>query len=171
MVTTINGATAKNFFRSCAPKNQCNVTGSSSFPGGTLQMASTCCTVENRCTPNEPQFASPATNNTWANGIVCRQCQTINSDRCDTQNSTVCYGNESMCIRLSTITSGYPQEESVLAFRGCATRSVCDMNQQLFKTSGLSTVYNYICTSAATGLHYGSIILLTFFVFILNVTS
>ncbi|KAM3923132.1 phospholipase A2 inhibitor NAI-like [Leptodactylus fuscus] len=153
MEITINGSTAKNFFRSCAPVNHCNMTGSSSFPDGTLNMAATCCTVQDRCTPSAPLLAT--TNNTVPNGVVCRQCQSINSDQCNTQNTKQCYGNENMCIRLDTTTTAY--ETSALAFRGCATRSVCDVKQQLFKTSQLTAAYNYICTSAAAGFQYKSV--------------
>ncbi|XP_073425942.1 uncharacterized protein [Dendrobates tinctorius] len=155
---TINGSTAQNFFRSCASKNQCNITGSSSFPGGTMEMAANCCSEMDKCTPTEPQL--PTTNNTQLNGIVCTQCQSINSDRCDTKNTMSCYGNESMCIRLATTTTVF--QTSALAFRGCATKTICDVNQQLFKTDQLTTVYNYICTSAASSFHSASLILFTF---------
>ncbi|XP_075183281.1 uncharacterized protein LOC142255711 [Anomaloglossus baeobatrachus] len=155
---TINGSTSGNFFRSCAPKNQCNITGSSSFSGGTMEMAATCCSETDMCTPADPQL--PSTNSTQPNGRVCTMCQSINSDGCDTKNTMSCDGNESMCIHFTTTTTVFQTSE--LAFRGCSTRSICDINQQLFKTNQLMTVYNYVCSEASSNLRFGSIILFVF---------
>ncbi|XP_075183282.1 uncharacterized protein LOC142255712 [Anomaloglossus baeobatrachus] len=120
---TINGSTSGNFFRSCAPKNQCNITESSSFSGGTMEMAATCCSETDMCTPADPQL--PSTNSTQPNGRVCTMCQSINSDGCDTKNTMSCYGNESMCIHFTTTTTAHseiPQCLRVNAISPCVNR-------------------------------------------------
>ncbi|XP_077312665.1 phospholipase A2 inhibitor gamma subunit B-like [Lithobates pipiens] len=162
-IITQNG-TSTNIFRSCSPFKQCNMTGSSTFPGGSLRMAISCCSINNTCSPDKPIL--PQYNTTAQNGKSCSQCLSINSEQCTPDNSMLCTGNETRCMRLARTDIGY--QTSALAFQGCATESICILTNQLFTTSGITTTYNYICNGASLGLHHGALMPLIIFALLLK---
>lgn len=161
-VITQNG-TSTNIFRSCSSVIQCNRTGSSTFPGGSLRMAISCC-INDSCSPYIPIL--PQYNTLAQNGKSCSQCLSINSEQCTPDNSMLCTGNETNCMRLARTDIGY--QTSSLAFQGCATESICKLTSQVFKTSGITTTYNYICNGASLGLHHGALMPLIVFALLLK---
>ncbi|XP_072282872.1 uncharacterized protein [Pyxicephalus adspersus] len=159
-----NETTSANFFRSCSPKTKCNITGSSTFPGGSLRVATSCCLANDKCTPDTPIL--PQYNNTEQNGLTCGQCLSINSDQCTSDNKMLCSGNETTCLRLATTATGY--EAAAMTLHGCATKSICNLDSQLFTTNILTVNYKYICTSGTLGIHYGASVSLTGFALLLK---
>ncbi|XP_068099205.1 phospholipase A2 inhibitor NAI-like [Hyperolius riggenbachi] len=151
IVITSNGTNSTNFFRSCSEPRQCNISGSSTFPGGSLQMATTCCSAANQCLPEKPLLQKYNTNIT--NGMECQQCLTMNSDQCTSKESMLCSGNETTCVQFATTVTVY--ETAALAFHGCATKSICSLDKQNFTTRTLTTAYKSICNRGDPGLHVG----------------
>uniref|UniRef100_A0A803J7Y5 Phospholipase A2 inhibitor subunit gamma B-like n=1 Tax=Xenopus tropicalis TaxID=8364 RepID=A0A803J7Y5_XENTR len=129
---------------SCAPKEDCGISGSLSFPSSKTTFASSCCSTD-YCTPAKP--ALPDIVNKY-NGLTCPACVSVESDQCDPGERMLCTGNENMCYWQTTV---WPGVSSDIEMRGCATKSVCDLvsagPSSLFKPLNVSS--NSFCTSQA----------------------
>ncbi|XP_068099190.1 phospholipase A2 inhibitor and Ly6/PLAUR domain-containing protein-like [Hyperolius riggenbachi] len=109
---------------SCGPKNKCGTKGSASMPGGgTVLMATSCCTTDN-CIPDLPSLpvVSPA-----PNGLMCPSCVVSDADWCKPTKLMHCKGNENMCILEATRVTGAISMSS--AVRGCATPNICELER------------------------------------------
>ncbi|KAM4651308.1 phospholipase A2 inhibitor and Ly6/PLAUR domain-containing protein-like [Discoglossus pictus] len=159
------GNTQESFIRSCILEKQCDIKGSVSYPYSTIQMVSSCCSSDNCDAPTVPL----PTIGTDKNGLVCRTCITASSDYCYTSDTMQCTGEQNMCLLQSTKISGGVSLQT--AFRGCSTKSFCDIGSQTASEGGINTEAKFVCTSGSNGLHHGIFLPAFFSVVLLKVLS
>ncbi|KAG8540828.1 hypothetical protein GDO81_030244, partial [Engystomops pustulosus] len=126
------------FARSCLPSSQCDINGSFTMKQGTSRLANTCCRSDS-CTPTVPELPAIST---AANGVVCPSCISVGSSWCDMVDTMQCTGDEKMCIAQTTDTGSFK-----VAFRGCATKTLCDIGDQSETIRGVTTKTNLTCTN------------------------
>nr|DBA15794.1 TPA: hypothetical protein GDO54_003258 [Pyxicephalus adspersus] len=125
----------------CSPQTECGINGSISINGGNIKTATSCC-MKDFCIPTLPTLPADSSH---SNGLRCRSCISTDSTWCYTLANVQCTGNETMCVLQTTEQSG--STSLSMAARGCATKSLCDLKTQVYKTNDLTTVNQYICTS------------------------
>ncbi|XP_068098428.1 uncharacterized protein [Hyperolius riggenbachi] len=138
------------YARTCTPEKLCNMTGSVSFIGGEFRMSVWCC-VTDHCTPTH--LSMSAGRRSRANGLICRSCISTKSSWCYTSETMRCGGNEDMCFLQTKKVRG--KEDQSTAVRGCATKSMCDLDNQSTSANGVSIEYKMICTSGGLTLQKG----------------
>ncbi|KAM8927843.1 uncharacterized protein RCH25_008151 [Pelodytes ibericus] len=127
--------------RNCVLNKYCSLEGSMSYLGNVQsQMGFSCCSTDN-CTPSQPQFRAIDTN---PNGLVCRSCLATDSDWCYTDDTIACTGRENMCLLQTTKIRG--PVTATTAFRGCATKSICDIRSELVSYGSMSIESKFKCT-------------------------
>uniref|UniRef100_A0A8C5WJM0 UPAR/Ly6 domain-containing protein n=1 Tax=Leptobrachium leishanense TaxID=445787 RepID=A0A8C5WJM0_9ANUR len=140
----------KIYVRGCFAKNKCNLQGSTSVINDVMRrIGSTCCEINN-CTPSKIILPDASTR---LNGLVCRTCISANSGWCDTDNTLQCTGDENMCLLQTTSITG--AESKTYAYRGCATKSLCDIGRQTEENAGQKVDERFTCTSGTAGLYSG----------------
>ncbi|XP_040277191.1 phospholipase A2 inhibitor and Ly6/PLAUR domain-containing protein-like [Bufo bufo] len=139
--TTTAGMKSTSLGRICAPSSQCGFWGSVTLQQGHIRMSTSCCNTDN-CAPDLPTF--PTTNST-PNGLVCRSCMSADSSWCYTDDTVQCTGDENRCLLMKTYVSGSMSLST--AFRGCATKSICDIGSQSKSFGGVTSSIKFICTS------------------------
>ncbi|XP_053308584.1 phospholipase A2 inhibitor NAI-like [Spea bombifrons] len=149
-VTNVAGALTPVFTKDCAPRNQCNITGSITFLYGTVKIATACCETDN-C--NSPVPALPS-NNPQPNGVTCRTCASSNSLYCYTADTMQCQGNETKCLLLEKQLTGAASVKE--AIRGCSTESVCSvLGNQQSSFGDLNIDMKVFCSNGNLGLNSG----------------
>ncbi|XP_077312649.1 uncharacterized protein LOC143933576 [Lithobates pipiens] len=148
--TTLGLAVASSSLtRGCSPNNQCNITGSLTFAGGRLAIATACCDTDN-CASAIPPLPSTSSS---SNNLTCSTCSSSTSDYCSSSNTLQCTGLETQCGRISTSTTG--SVTSTSAIRGCTTPSVCNLlgNQQVtYADQNLNAVVTTFCSNGSFNL-------------------
>ncbi|XP_063798370.1 phospholipase A2 inhibitor NAI-like [Pseudophryne corroboree] len=91
-------AVSKVFSRACAPKSQCNISGSASVPNGKIKIRINCCETDN-CIPPTPTLPE---DNVQRNGLTCETCGSDSSNYCDSDETMQCTGNERRCLLQTT---------------------------------------------------------------------
>ncbi|OCT73595.1 hypothetical protein XELAEV_18036574mg, partial [Xenopus laevis] len=147
---SITGMNNMNLFASsCAPKQECDVSGSISITSTKMEFASSCCSTD-KCTPAKPKLPDV----TKPNGVVCPACLSVNSNPCKAGERMECAGNEKMCY-LETTT--LPDNSGPVSLHGCASKSVCDLvsmsQTSIFKALNISSSIQ--CTNGAFDHHHG----------------
>ncbi|XP_040182765.1 phospholipase A2 inhibitor 25 kDa subunit-like [Rana temporaria] len=156
--------TTNLYVMSCLPQDECGLSGSATFPSGvTLRMGSSCCSTS-LCIPTLPSL--PWYNSMPNNGLTCGSCKSADSTWCYTSNTIQCTGDENMCLLHTTKMSGMISMST--AFRGCATKSLCNLSSQSYSTEDVSAERKFICTSGSTGLRKGFILPAVICLFLLN---
>ncbi|MEE6481903.1 hypothetical protein FKM82_013059 [Ascaphus truei] len=151
-VTTVGGIEISTLFtRSCELQSKCDMSGSIIIPNGKIKTTTSCCTTDN-CTPPIPTL--PADNGVM-NGLTCRACASADTDECYTSDTLECTGNEKMCLLQTTKKTG--AVSSTVAFRGCATKSICNIGSQYVSDGGTNMEVKRSCTDGSVGLHQGFI--------------
>ncbi|XP_073457870.1 uncharacterized protein [Aquarana catesbeiana] len=148
--TLASGSPTSTLTRGCAPNNQCNITGSLTFTGGRVAIATVCCDTDN-CASAIPTLPSATSS---LNNLTCSTCASGTSDFCSSSNTLQCTGLETQCGRLSTTTTGSVTSTSVI--RGCATPSVCNLlgNQQVtYGDVNVNAVVATFCSNGSFNLH------------------
>ncbi|XP_075183856.1 phospholipase A2 inhibitor 25 kDa subunit-like isoform X1 [Anomaloglossus baeobatrachus] len=145
--TLAGGRTIESFVRSCTPTSKCHQKGSISTEHGIIKMVTACCDTDN-CTPQMPPFPVQSYDH---NGLVCRTCLSADSTWCYTQDTMQCTGEENMCLLQTTKLRG--KVSSSVAIRGCATKSICDLESQSQSLGDISMEVKFSCTSGATSVH------------------
>ncbi|XP_040289876.1 phospholipase A2 inhibitor 25 kDa subunit-like [Bufo bufo] len=129
--------------RTSACATECNYMGSMSLQQVQFQMG-TSCYGANNCTLS----TTLPTQSSTLNGLVCPSCVSANSTWCYTDDTIQCTGNENMCLFLQSTQESGSMSTST-AFRGCATKSLCDLGSQSQNKTGLSTEVKFNCTRAS----------------------
>ncbi|XP_075462394.1 uncharacterized protein LOC142497880 [Ascaphus truei] len=146
-VTTVGGIEISTLFtRSCELQSKCDMSGSIIIPNGKIKTTTSCCTTDN-CTPPIPTL--PA-NNYVKNGLTCPSCVSANSDWCYPSDTIQCTGDEKKCLIQSTKISG--SISSTVAFRGCATESICNIGSQYVSDGGTNIEVKTSCTNQGHSL-------------------
>ncbi|XP_044134624.1 phospholipase A2 inhibitor NAI-like [Bufo gargarizans] len=145
--TTIVGVKSTSLTRSCSPSSQCDLKGSVRIQQGHMRVSTSCCNTDN-CAPNTPTYPTTSSN---PNGLVCRSCISADSTSCNTDDTIQCTGDENRCILQTTQVSGSASESS--AFRGCATKSICDIGSLSTNNEGVTSDVKFICTSGGLSVH------------------
>ncbi|XP_040183159.1 phospholipase A2 inhibitor and Ly6/PLAUR domain-containing protein-like [Rana temporaria] len=161
--TPTSGSQSSTVTRGCAPNNQCNITGSLTYTGGNVAIATACCDSDN-CTSAIPPL--PAANST-SNSLSCSTCASGSSDYCSSSNTLSCTGLATQCGRMSTTVTG--SVSSISTVRGCATPSVCNLlgNQNVvYADTNVNTVVTTYCSNGSFNLR-GSFYLPAFLAFLL----
>ncbi|XP_063800045.1 phospholipase A2 inhibitor NAI-like isoform X2 [Pseudophryne corroboree] len=148
---TLAGNISDTFIRTCAPQNECNITGSSTYSDRTLSLRTACCSSDD-CDPEFPSVPDNSTSNK-TNDIVCRSCVSETSNWCYTSDTMTCTGEEKKCIREERKITRNGSNTELLAFRGCATASICNVNQKIVEYGGNTFDSKFICTDGNIGLH------------------
>uniref|UniRef100_A0A8C5QWN2 Phospholipase A2 inhibitor and Ly6/PLAUR domain-containing protein-like n=1 Tax=Leptobrachium leishanense TaxID=445787 RepID=A0A8C5QWN2_9ANUR len=150
--TTIGEETHTTFVRSCVQPAECFLKGSVTFNKGSMKMCTSCCNTNN-CFATLPDFPEDSTE---ANGVICRTCATLASTWCYTSDIMHCTGLETKCLRQSVEVVG--SVPSVLAIRGCASKTVCDLGYKTSSSNGQTIAINSVCTSGSGTLRYSLIL-------------
>ncbi|XP_040183158.1 phospholipase A2 inhibitor and Ly6/PLAUR domain-containing protein-like [Rana temporaria] len=166
--TTTLGSTvaSSTLTRGCSPINQCNITGSLTFTGGNVAIATVCCDTDS-CASAIPTLPTASTT---SNNQTCSTCASSTNDYCSSSDTLQCKGLETQCGRLSTSvksTTGSPISTSVI--RGCATPSVCNLlgNQQVtYSDQSVNVAVTTFCSNGSFNLR-GSFYLPAFTAFFL----
>ncbi|XP_040277284.1 uncharacterized protein LOC120992389 [Bufo bufo] len=124
--------------------SECNFLGSMRLQQLQIRM-NTLCYGHPNCTVNG---YSPTENSTL-NGLGCPSCLSDNSTWCYTDETIQCRGDETMCLLLQTTQESGSMSTST-AFRGCTTKSFCDLGSQSQNETGSSTEVKFNCTRAST---------------------
>ncbi|XP_053308589.1 phospholipase A2 inhibitor gamma subunit B-like [Spea bombifrons] len=164
-VTVVDGAISPVFTKDCAPRSQCNVTGSITFLYGKVKIATACCETDD-CNSTVPALPSDTLQ---PNGLTCRTCASDESLSCYTADTMQCWGAENKCLRLQKKITGYLYVQE--AIRGCATESVCSvLGNQQSSFGGLNIDMKVFCSNGSLGLnsgfHFSSIISLVLMTFL-----
>ncbi|XP_044130979.1 phospholipase A2 inhibitor NAI-like isoform X3 [Bufo gargarizans] len=85
------------------------------------------------------------------NGLVCRSCISADSTSCYTNDTVQCTGDENRCLFQTTKVSGSVSAST--AFRGCATKSICDIGSESASINEMIRYVNYTCTSGGLSVH------------------
>ncbi|XP_071969516.1 uncharacterized protein [Engystomops pustulosus] len=139
------GTNIKSVIRTCVLTSECNFTGTLRLKEGHIQLATSCCDKD-RCIPNEPKFPAVSTK---VNGLVCRSCSSLSSNWCYTSDTVQCTGNEDRCLLQATEIKGSVST----SFRGCATKSLCDLGSQTQTIEGVTTKVKFVCTDGGISVH------------------
>ncbi|KAM4015094.1 phospholipase A2 inhibitor and Ly6/PLAUR domain-containing protein-like [Anomaloglossus baeobatrachus] len=145
--TTKGGKKTEFVMRSCTPSSECNIKGSTSTAEAQLRMVTSCCNTDN-CSPSSLELPAKGTN---LNGLVCRSCVSDDSTWCYTPDTVQCTGDENMCLLQSTKMSGSASKSA--AYRGCATKSICDLGSTSKTIGSLLIEEKTICTSGGTSVY------------------
>ncbi|XP_053308587.1 phospholipase A2 inhibitor 25 kDa subunit-like isoform X1 [Spea bombifrons] len=150
-LTTASGVTAsQTYSRDCVPKQYCTFNGSMGFAQNIrARIGFSCCSTDN-CLPSLPALAAE---NNQPNGLVCRSCISADSEWCYTDDTIQCTGDENMCLLQTTKNRG--SVSSSTAFRGCATKSICNLGSQAVTADQISVDTNYQCTSGSVAVFGG----------------
>ncbi|XP_068099195.1 phospholipase A2 inhibitor NAI-like [Hyperolius riggenbachi] len=140
-VTKTNGNQVNEQFSiSCTPVKQCSTPGSISLPYGKILRGTSCC-YTSHCVPPTPLL--PA-DDQEANGLYCGTCMTTTSNYCTAEERMACMGKEDMCLLQTSVSTGAaPSQE---AFRGCSTKTYCDLLKQSVKSETRSIELTHTCT-------------------------
>ncbi|XP_077312662.1 phospholipase A2 inhibitor NAI-like [Lithobates pipiens] len=139
--------TTNLYVSSCLPQDKCGLSGSATFPSRViLRMGTSCCSTD-LCIPKFPSL--PWYNSMPNNGLTCQSCKS-DSTRCYTSDTIQCTGDENMCLLHTTKMSG--NRSMSTTFRGCATKSLCNLSSQSYSTEEVSAEMKFICTSGSTAL-------------------
>ncbi|XP_077312664.1 phospholipase A2 inhibitor gamma subunit B-like [Lithobates pipiens] len=141
---------SKLYVMSCVRQDQCDITGSMSFPNNARRKMGTSCCRTDRCTPTFPSLRKDISG---SNGLTCQSCISANSTWCSTSDTMECMGDENTCVLQTTKVSGLTTGST--AIRGCATKSICDFGSQSRGVLGRKIETTFICTSGSTGLQKG----------------
>ncbi|KAG8543577.1 hypothetical protein GDO81_024269 [Engystomops pustulosus] len=134
--TVINGEKVTSFHRSCFTSFQCDIKTTITGKQEISRISNTCCRSDN-CTPAVPELL-PLTPE--ANGMVCPSCISVGSTWCKILDTTQCTGDEKMCIAQTTQRGSFK-----VAFRGCATKTLCDKGDNSETIGGVTTKTNLTC--------------------------
>ncbi|XP_069803696.1 phospholipase A2 inhibitor and Ly6/PLAUR domain-containing protein-like [Dendropsophus ebraccatus] len=140
---------AVHVVRGCTPKRECNFKGNIVLDNGKFKMATTCCNTDN-CTPAPPVFVPL---NSEPNGLACPSCEMANSTSCESSNTIQCTGEERRCVLWAVETTGVHAVK--VAYRGCATPSVCDLGSQSITIEGTTENIKYECSGGGTSVQRG----------------
>ncbi|XP_056399869.1 phospholipase A2 inhibitor gamma subunit B-like [Hyla sarda] len=140
--TTKDGKTDEFLYRSCGPTSHCNKAGSFSVVNKNIRMGVSCCSTDN-CTAPLP-ILPPAS--TRSNGNVCPMCADTN-EACEEITTMDCVGSENKCLLQVTEIKG--TTGNVQSYRGCTTRSICDIGSQSITMGILSMESTYLCNGGA----------------------
>ncbi|XP_075135270.1 phospholipase A2 inhibitor NAI-like [Leptodactylus fuscus] len=122
-----NGVISRYIRRACAPKSECNVSGTFTYYNTTERVATTCCSNDS-CTPTIPII--PPVNAKEPNGVTCTKCS-LPGPLCTYVENMECSGMETKCLLVSTKqTTGTQTQLTIL--RGCATSGYCTRNNVNF---------------------------------------
>ncbi|XP_073457873.1 uncharacterized protein [Aquarana catesbeiana] len=141
VTTPSSGSPTSTLTRGCVPNNQCNITGSLTFTGGRVAIATACCDTDN-CASAIPSV--PAVNST-SNSLICSTC--ASSNYCSSSNTLQCSGLETQCGVMSTSLTG----SSTSTIRGCATPSVCNYLGNQNVTYGDQNINAVVTTYCSNG--------------------
>ncbi|XP_069802878.1 phospholipase A2 inhibitor 25 kDa subunit-like [Dendropsophus ebraccatus] len=148
ILTTKDGNTDDSLFTGCGPTSLCNKTGSYSIMDRSVRMGVSCCSTDN-CTSPLPTV--PPTNNR-RNGKVCQVCGDAN-EACKATTTMECAGSEDRCFLLvNKITE---PAENVESYRGCATKSFCDIASQKMDIGIVKMEMKYLCNGGASAMYRG----------------
>ncbi|XP_069802880.1 phospholipase A2 inhibitor NAI-like [Dendropsophus ebraccatus] len=160
ILTTKDGKTDDSLFRGCGPTSHCNKTGSYTIMDRSVRMGVSCCSTDN-CTSPLPTV--PPTN-TQRNGKICQVCGDAN-EACKATISMECAGSENSCFLLVnkiTASSSYiilyfcaEPAENIESYRGCATKSFCDIASQKMNIGFLKMEMKYLCNGGASAMYRG----------------
>ncbi|CAI9611972.1 unnamed protein product [Staurois parvus] len=156
LTTMGHSKVSEEFSRGCAPKDQCNTPGSISIPGGKIKRNTSCCFTDN-CYPPTPTLPE---DNFEPNGVTCATCASSYSDWCYNDKTMRCTGDENMCILESS--HQYEPIDQMLALRGCATRSICDIGTQEISYGHINMTMKIKCSSASSPLYSHLVLSFTF---------
>ncbi|XP_040277167.1 phospholipase A2 inhibitor and Ly6/PLAUR domain-containing protein-like [Bufo bufo] len=145
--STIAGVKSTSLTRSCALSSKCGLNGSVTLQQGHMRISTSCCNTDN-CTLNLPTYA---TTSSTPNGLVCRSCISAVSTSCNTDDTVQCTGEENMCLLMKTHVSGSVSAST--AFRGCASKSICDIGRESASINEMIRYVNYTCTSGGLSVH------------------
>ncbi|KAG8548822.1 hypothetical protein GDO81_024009 [Engystomops pustulosus] len=143
--SNFGGTNIKSVIRTCVLTSECNFTGTVRLKEGHIQLATSCCHTD-KCIPNEPKFPAVSTK---VNGLVCRSCSSLSSNWCYTADTVQCTGNEDRCLLQATEIKGSVST----SFRGCATKSLCDLGSQTQTIEGVTTKVKFACTDGGISVH------------------
>ncbi|XP_053307519.1 uncharacterized protein LOC128469745 [Spea bombifrons] len=131
------------FTRLCQPQSVCSKTGSISYLGGKLKMATSCCDSDN-CTPAPPTLP---VDNSEKNGVKCPSCSALNALTCDPSQDLYCTGSETQCAKNQRIiiNGGMINQEVIV---GCSTPAVCEVGGFFVNTSSLKLGMTFECSPA-----------------------
>ncbi|XP_077312170.1 uncharacterized protein LOC143933105 [Lithobates pipiens] len=149
--TLDSGNASSTLTRGCSPNKQCNITGSLTFAGGRVAIATACCDTD-YCASAIPSLPSTVND---SNNRTCSTCSSSTSDYCSSSNTSTlpCTGLETQCARMSTSTTG--SIISTSAIQGCATPSVCNLlgNQRVtYGDINLKAVVATFCSNGSFNL-------------------
>ncbi|KAM4015232.1 uncharacterized protein ACNLHF_001879 [Anomaloglossus baeobatrachus] len=154
--TTMDGKTGEFLYRSCGPPSHCDKTGSFTTMNKNIRMGVSCCFTDN-CSSPLPPLPPPSTRR---NGRVCQMCSDTN-EACTGTKTIDCVGNERKCLLQVTRIQESP--ENVESFRGCSTRSICEIGNQNMSIGILSMESTYLCSGGAIiaygGLDFSAVLL------------
>ncbi|KAM5132383.1 phospholipase A2 inhibitor and Ly6/PLAUR domain-containing protein-like isoform 2-T2 [Mantella aurantiaca] len=147
-LTTMDGSKiSEEYARACGPPSQCNQPGSVSIPRGKIKRTTACCYTDD-CFPS----MSPLPADSFEpNGVTCATCVSPELDYCYTQDTMRCTGNENKCILESS--HYYEPIEKMLALRGCATQSICDIGKEKVAYGFLNMTMDIKCSSGSSRLY------------------
>ncbi|XP_073511910.1 uncharacterized protein [Phyllobates terribilis] len=129
----------KETTRSCAHPSGCNMKTSMSINEIRFNMASSCCDTDN-CSPSIPEL-SPISS--VPNGVTCPSFMAIGANLIQSSGPMTCTGDQNQCA----IMEG--NGEFVALFRGCATKSFCDVGSQ----TDTSSILRIRCHNGDISIH------------------
>ncbi|XP_040277064.1 phospholipase A2 inhibitor subunit gamma B-like [Bufo bufo] len=147
--TIEDGKTNELLYRSCGPTSHCNKTGSFTIEKNSARLGISCCFTD-KCYPPLPQLQSASTRR---NGKVCQMCSEGN-EACSGTKTIDCVGNENKCLlQVAKIKAG--SDENVESFRGCSTRSICDIGNLNISFGFLEMESTFLCSGGAITMYRG----------------
>ncbi|XP_077116215.1 phospholipase A2 inhibitor NAI-like isoform X1 [Ranitomeya variabilis] len=146
--TTMDGKTGEFLYRSCGPTSHCDKMGSFTTENKSIRMGVSCCLTDN-CSPPLPPLPPISTRR---NGRVCQLCSDTN-EACTGTKTIDCVGSESKCLLQVTRIKESP--DNVESFRGCSTRSICEIGNQNMSIGILSMESTYHCSGGAITVYGG----------------
>ncbi|XP_075045912.1 phospholipase A2 inhibitor and Ly6/PLAUR domain-containing protein-like isoform X2 [Mixophyes fleayi] len=147
-VTASDGKASESVFRSCGPKTQCDKIGSFTVIDKRTRMGVSCCSTNN-CTSPLPLLIP---GNSAKNGKVCPSCADEN-EACTGTETMQCLGNENQCLLQVTKKTGL--SDGVESYRGCTTKSVCDIGSQTIDFGVIKLEGKFLCNSGTNALYNG----------------
>ncbi|KAM3923139.1 uncharacterized protein RB166_012249 [Leptodactylus fuscus] len=160
--STVDGKTSEFLYRSCGPTSHCDKAGSLSIVNKNVRMGITCCFTDN-CSSPLPSLPPASTRR---NGKVCPMCSDSN-EACRGTKTMDCVGNENQCLLQVTRLQDSP--DNVESFRGCSTKSICEIRNQNMSIGILSMESKYLCNGEASVMSqgFGASIVLTLVLLVL----
>ncbi|XP_044134618.1 phospholipase A2 inhibitor and Ly6/PLAUR domain-containing protein-like [Bufo gargarizans] len=147
--TIKDGKTSEFLYRSCGPTSHCNKTGSFTIENQSARLGISCCYTDN-CYPPLPQLQSASTRR---NGKVCQMCSD-GSEACSGTATIDCVGNENKCILQVTKTIA-GTDKNVESYRGCGTKSICEIGNQNISFGFLNMESTFPCGGGAVTMYRG----------------